>query len=92
MVILCHHPHGLGLQGDGREREGYEWSGVGGHRSRHSAAHKDAAGTRQKVNGAAFACCRNWRCLSLCLNALQKLRPCDGITANSGGVNQKELC
>lgn len=28
MVILCHHPHRLGLQGDGdrrRERKRYEW-------------------------------------------------------------------
>lgn len=28
MVILCHHPHSLGLQGDGdrrRERKRYEW-------------------------------------------------------------------
>lgn len=47
MVILCHHPHGLGLQGDGGEKR-YEWSEVGGHLSRHSATQKDGDETRQR--------------------------------------------
>lgn len=47
MVILCHHPHGLGLVGDKREKR-YEWGGVAGHLSRGRAAHKDVDETRQK--------------------------------------------
>lgn len=91
MVIFCHHPHGLGLQGDGKEKR-HESSGVGGHLSRHGAAHKDVDETRQNMNWAVFACCWKGGRLSLDLNALQWLRLCDVISAKSGSVNQEELC